>query len=95
VSGMGLFSRTALPALRKVMDLSVWKQRTYATNLANAGAADYRRQDVKFSDELRSARGRSLNLDVTHPSHLGPNNGSRAGVEVYEVPHEEGGAGSR
>ena len=90
MSAIDLFSKTALPALRKVMDLSAWRQRTYAANLANVETPGYKRQDVDFADELRSARGRSVHLRATHPGHLGAGRGSGQDVEVYEASSEEG-----
>ncbi len=90
MSASDLFSKTALPALRKVMDLSAWRQRTYAANLANAETAGYKRQEVDFANELRSARGRSVQLRATHPGHLGSGRGLAQDVEVYEASSEEG-----
>jgi flagellar basal-body rod protein FlgB len=72
------------------MDLSAWRQRTYAANVANAGTPEYRRRDVKFADELKSAGSRSVHLAVTHEGHMGSAGNAGPGVEVYEVPPEEG-----
>ncbi len=88
---IGLFDRADLASLRRVMDLSAWRQRTCASNVANAETPDYRRQDVSFADELEKAGGKTLRLSSTHPAHIGTGQRAAQGPQVYEVPVEEGG----
>ena len=87
---IGLFGRTAIPALRRVMDLSAWQQRASATNLAHADTPGYERRDVRFADELRRAGGPPVGLEVTHPAHIRKAGTQPTAVEVYKVPTEKG-----
>lgn len=84
MSGLGLFGKTAIPALRRVMDLSAWKQRAHASNLANANVPEYRRRDVRFTDELRRAEGHVLRLATTDSAHTGSLKSKGHAVEIYE-----------
>ena len=64
----GLFERTGLVDLEKVLDLSAARQRAYASNVANANVPSYQRLDVPFAEELTRSTQR-LRLEATHPSH--------------------------
>lgn len=75
------------------MDLSAWRQRVYASNVANAATPGYRRQEVRFADELRRAEGRSLALKVTQPGHLGHPRAQTPAVEIYEDTSADGSSG--
>jgi flagellar basal-body rod protein FlgB len=88
VAGFGLFGKTTLPALGRMMDLSAWRQRAYAANIANASSPGYRRRDVKFEDELRKSQGKSLSLEATHPTHIGSASPLGPALEVHEEPVE-------
>ena len=70
MSTFGIFDKTALTALRSMMDLSALRQRAYSANVANASTPGYQRQDVKFADELRKSNASKLSVRATHPGHL-------------------------
>jgi len=91
VQPIGLFNRTALPALRKLMDLSAARQRVYAENLANASTPGYNRREARFADELGKAEGASLEAAKTDPGHLTAGEAEARSVEEYEDPEAAGG----
>jgi flagellar basal-body rod protein FlgB len=71
LSNFGIFDKTALTALRSMMDFSALRQRAYSANVANASTPGYQRQDVKFADELRKSSANKLSIRATHPGHIG------------------------
>lgn len=66
------------------MDLSAWRQRVYAGNLANVNTPGYRRKEVDFASELKKADGKGLNLKVTRAEHIGTATARGAVLEMRE-----------
>ncbi len=54
-----LFNKTNLPILSKSLDSAMLRNRAIANNIANATTPGYRRVEVSFEDELRSALDRT------------------------------------
>lgn len=66
---MRIFDNTSLPALARVMNLAVWRQKTYASNVANANVEGFQRQDASFASQLAAQGG--LQMEATQPGHAG------------------------
>jgi flagellar basal-body rod protein FlgB len=66
---MRIFDNTSLPALARVMNLASWRQKTYASNVANATVEGFQRQDANFASQLAAQGG--LQMDATQPGHAG------------------------
>ncbi len=86
MSFIGITGRTALPLLGKIMDLSTAKQRAYAENMANVNTPDYKRLEVKFSDELSRTGNNPSRIATTHPGHIGSGTAKEPVPEMYEDP---------
>ncbi len=87
---VGLFDRTSLAAIRKLLDIGAARQKVHAANLANAGAAGYVRKGVRFSDELARTGAVSLPLAGTDERHLGAGKVEERKVEFFDEPAEDG-----
>lgn len=88
---IGLFARTSLPVLRKVLDLAALRQRVYATNVANAETPGYNRRDVKFADEMKNAGAGGLAPAATDAAHMGAAAQTEPSFEIVEDAPEGGG----
>lgn len=87
MAGFGLFSKTSLPDLRRVMDFAALRQRIYAGNLANAEAPGYKRKDVEFEAEMTRAQESALAPATTDARHIG---GGAKADRPFEVVEDEG-----
>ena len=67
---MRIFDNTRLPALARVMNLAVWRQKTYANNVANADVGGFQRQDANFASQLAAQQG-GLQMEATQSGHAG------------------------
>ncbi len=66
-----LFGRTPLPTLRQGLDAAYLRQRSVASNIANAQSSGYTRKVVDFEEQLRTAISRKPGeLFQTHQNHL-------------------------
>lgn len=66
-----LFRRTSIPTLNKGLDAAYLRQRSIASNIANAQSAGYKRKVVDFEDMLKKEIGRQPGeLLRTHENHL-------------------------
>ena len=54
--------------LEKILDYSVLKQKVISKNIANAGALNYKRENVRFEDVL--SENIDFNLRVTNTQHI-------------------------
>jgi flagellar basal-body rod protein FlgB len=54
-----LFQKSNVPTVLKSLDASMLRARTIANNIANVDTPGYRRVEVNFEDELRSALDRT------------------------------------
>lgn len=73
-----LFDRTPIPSLGRGLDALHLRQRSIATNIANAQSSDYTRQVVDFESEFQAVRNRSTEgISRTHPKHLPSGNFSQ------------------
>jgi flagellar basal-body rod protein FlgB len=63
---MRFFDGTSLPALSRAMHLASWRQKTYASNVANAAQDGWVRRDVRFTEVAAQAGPR---LAATQPGH--------------------------
>ncbi|MFH1278410.1 MAG: flagellar basal body rod protein FlgB [Candidatus Eisenbacteria bacterium] len=84
MSTFGLFSRTTLPVLKRVMDFAALRQRVYAGNVANAEVPGYRRRDVEFAEEMARVRGNALAPATTDARHIGETEKSERFFEIVE-----------
>lgn len=76
-----LFDIPVVSALKKGLEGAAVRQQAIANNIANVSTPGYKRQVVKFEDELWSAiGGSSKGLRTTNPRHI--DGGSRAISEV-------------
>ncbi|MHC4478916.1 MAG: flagellar basal body rod protein FlgB [Planctomycetota bacterium] len=73
-----LFGRTPIPSLGRGLDALHLRQRSIATNIANAQTSDFTRQVVDFEAEFQAVRTRRTEgVFRTHPQHLPPRNFSQ------------------
>jgi flagellar basal-body rod protein FlgB len=74
------FSTWQIQGLERALEVAVRRHEALASNVANADTPGYRRQDVRFAEELQRAEQR-LALVRTDPGHL-PAPGRSATVRV-------------
>ncbi|MBD3298651.1 MAG: flagellar basal body rod protein FlgB [candidate division Zixibacteria bacterium] len=74
-----VFEPMQIPKLQTVLDLASTRQTLLTENVANSETPGYRRKDIDFQSELKSAMSNNSSgtLKITNPKHLGP---SRNGV---------------
>jgi len=66
----GIFGRTTIPLLHRLLDLTTARERAIASNVANVTTPGYRRKDVAFDELLREATGGFLQGLRTHERHM-------------------------
>jgi len=69
---MKLFDRTTIPSLGKALEAYTLRHKAIASNIANAGTADYSPKRVRFEEQLAAAGGSSSGLRgaTTDQHHL-------------------------
>jgi len=73
------FGTPLMAAMKKGLQGALIRQEAISNNIANVSTPGYKRQVVKFEDELWSALGGSdFHLTTTHPAHY---NGGGQGIE--------------
>lgn len=62
-----------IPKLQTVLDLAATRQKLLTENVANSETPGYRRKDIDFQIELKSAMSNNQRgtVKVTNPKHLG------------------------
>lgn len=65
-----ILNKTAIPQLSKGLDVYSLRQKITSENIANIQTPGYRRKEVKFEDNLRSALGMRINGVRTDANHL-------------------------
>lgn len=68
-----LFTIGVLPVLEKSLDAASLRQSAIADNMANVNTPNYKKKEVSFEEELKSALGRSgskIPGILTHPKHI-------------------------
>ena len=81
-----LFGRTNLPMITRTLDAAMLRSRTIANNIANVTTPGYRRVEVSFEEELRTALDRTRLKGVkTDEQHLdlGRKNLASVNAEAY------------
>ncbi len=85
----GIFDRTTIPLLHRILNLSAARERAIASNVANVNTPGYRRKDVAFDELLAEAAGQGflsgLKTDERHMDVGGPRQ-SGGKVQLEEVP---------
>jgi flagellar basal-body rod protein FlgB len=82
-----IFNKIPNQAALKAMDAAMLRSRTIANNVANVNTSGYKRLDVSFEDELRTALNRTrLKGAKTTSGHmdLGRKDISRVSPDVYK-----------
>jgi flagellar basal-body rod protein FlgB len=70
-----LFGRTPIPSLGRGLDALHLRQRSIATNIANAQSSGFTRQVVDFEAQFQAVMNRRTEgIFRTHPNHLPPRN---------------------
>ncbi|NLP03467.1 MAG: flagellar basal body rod protein FlgB [Fibrobacter sp.] len=78
-----MLSRTNLPLTQKMMDTAMLRGRVIANNIANVNTPGYRRVEVAFEEELRSALDRTkLKGTRTDEKHLAMGRKDLSGVNA-------------
>jgi len=54
-----IFSKTAIPLMKRVLDIASDRQKVIASNIANAATPGYKRRAVDFKASLEKAKGSS------------------------------------
>jgi len=83
-----ILSKTSIPILKKVLDISSARHKVIANNIANVATPGYRRQELSFEEELRKVTDSGLAVDRTHPGHLGGETTGSVEPEVYSPDDE-------
>jgi flagellar basal-body rod protein FlgB len=81
-----LFNKTGLPLVSRTMDAAMLRSRVIANNIANVTTPGYRRVEVSFEEQLRTALDRTrLQGAKTDDQHLdmGRKNLSEVNAEAY------------
>ena len=81
-----LFNKTGLPLLSRTMDAAMLRSRVIANNIANVTTPGFRRVEVAFEEQLRTALDRTrLQGTTTDDQHLdiGRKNLSEVNAEAY------------
>lgn len=84
-----IFDRIQIPRMQTVLDLASARQKLLTENVANAETPGYRRKDIDFQSELKSAMNASSTgtVKTTRPEHLGgAKPGTAPKVEREEIP---------
>ncbi len=78
-----IINKTNLPALKRMMDLTAFRHKLIASNIANVTTPGYRSQSIDFDSELRKATGaKSSRLVVTDPKHIPVGSARNEGPKV-------------
>ncbi|MGQ9559936.1 MAG: flagellar basal body rod protein FlgB [Candidatus Oleimicrobiaceae bacterium] len=83
----GIFNRTTIPLLHRLLNLTAARERAIASNVANVTTPGYRRKDVAFDELLKEATGRGVLEGLkAHERHLevGGARPSREPVPIVE-----------
>ena len=78
-----------IPRLQTVLDLTSVRQKLLTENVANSETPGYRRKDIDFQSELKSAMSNSQSgtIKTTRAKHLGPSpNGVSPDVNREDIP---------
>lgn len=86
---MRIFDSTSLPALARVMNLASWRQKTYASNIANSVIQGYQRRDADFASQLAAQGG--LTMEATQAGHAGGPQDESPTVRVQVDPNSGSG----
>ncbi len=67
----GIFDRTTIPLLHRLLNLTTARERAIASNVANVTTPGYRRKDVAFDELLKEATGQGFLEGLkAHDRHL-------------------------
>ena len=80
------FNKTTLPLLSRTMDAAMLRSRVISNNIANVTTPGYRRVEVSFEEQLRTALDRTRLMGTkTDGQHLdmGRKNLSEVNAEAY------------
>ncbi|MDZ7272212.1 MAG: flagellar basal body rod protein FlgB [candidate division KSB1 bacterium] len=91
----GIFARTSIPLLHRILNLTTARERAIASNVANVNTPGYRRKDVAFEELLAEATGRGFLSGLkAHERHMDVGGARLAGEQVplEEVPGTGGAA---
>lgn len=87
-----LFNRTGIPNFKKYLDLSSFRHKLIAGNVANSATPGYRSREIDFHGEfnrLTKADGR-LAGTTTHPAHIPAGSHEKRPPDPEEVKVKEG-----
>jgi flagellar basal-body rod protein FlgB len=88
-----LFVRTGIPKLESYINLTAFRHKMKAGNVANAATPGFKSRDVDFQKEFDKLNNKGSQLEgaVTHSSHipLGQHKGSSPKVNEKTVPTGE------
>jgi len=69
---VNFFSNPLIQAMKKTLDADALRQRVIANNIANVNTPGFKRSEVSFTDQLKSALERKeVKLLTTSPRHFG------------------------
>ena len=78
-----VLNKTSLPALKRMMDLSAFRHKLIASNIANVTTPGYSSKSIDFDSELRKATAsKNSRIAVTHPRHIPVGSARNKGPEV-------------
>lgn len=85
-----VIDKTSVPALRRMLDLSAFRHKLIASNVANVTTPGYTAKKIDFDSELRKAmRPQSLRTTTTHPRHIPLKSSSEAPPEILKSEDSE------
>ena len=66
-----VIDKTSVPTLRRMLDLSAFRHKLIASNIANVTTPGYTAKKIDFDSELKKALSpSSLRTTTTHPHHI-------------------------
>lgn len=66
-----IIDKTSVPTLRRMLDLSSFRHKLIASNVANVTTPGYVAKSIDFDSELKKAmRPERLHATITHPRHI-------------------------
>ncbi len=89
-----IINKTSIPTLRRMLDLSSFRHKLIASNIANVTTPGYTAKKIDFDSELRKAlRPEGLRTTVTHPRHIPLKSSMNSPPKVKNVAEREGSTG--
>jgi len=85
----GIFSKTTIPLMKRVLDIANDRQKVIASNIANAATPGYRRREIDFKESLAKAQSNSSITGLMDDERHIPLGSGNSQDVVVKVDNEE------